>query len=113
MKKNKLPGDIAKIIRKVGNKRVEVKIMGSTNNLLTNRTITRDEFDSLMKCVVITFPDGPKTEGDEIPSGFYSLDFKKKEAKLFMDVYVDDNKFVQIDKHVFQVFRAERGWTYA
>lgn len=92
-KKEKLPGDVAKIIKTVGKTAVSVHMIKGTDE--TTTTITRDQYNDLMKCELVDVPS---------LQGFYHVDRDAKVAKLCQACQIDKGlKHVMINGVRFNV----------
>lgn len=92
-KKEKLPGDIARIIKTVGKTAVNVKMTKGLDE--TNTTLSRDQYSDLMKCELVDVPTLP---------GFYLVDRKLGKAKLLQSCTIDKGlKHVTINGIKFNV----------
>ena len=76
-KKEKLPGDIAHIIKQVGKSTVAVKMLNGIDEI--NLTLTRDQYNVLMKCELVDVPT---------LQGFYLVDRDAKRAKLIKSHFI-------------------------
>ena len=103
-KKEKLPGDIARIMNKVGRQQVKVDIKGKSY------TMTREKYGALMKSELFYGEAAGRSQG--IP-GFYLVDSKHHVCKLVMPLELQhaDLKVV-INERTFRVTTMWRGYTY-
>jgi hypothetical protein len=99
-KQEKIPGDIAKIMRKVANERIQIALNGEII------TVSREMYTTLLKC---NFLEG---ESEAVPAGFYLIDDKAKTAKL---IYSLDTRevAVRINDRTFKVEKMLKGYKYA
>lgn len=101
-KKEKLPGDIAKIIKTVGNTVVNVKMVKGC--ITSNTMVSRNQYNELMKCELIDVPT---------LQGFYHVDRKSGVAKLYLSCGIEQNLlFVEINGIQFKVTQPQKGIKY-
>lgn len=108
MKKTmKLPGDIARVIKKVDNQAMTVYIDGLSIKM------SRKQYDELMKCTLFKFNPAP-TEGDTPPDGFYLVDTKTKVCTFKWLAIIKKNAIIMnVNDRAFKVNQPWKGFTYA
>lgn len=101
--KNKLPGDILKIMKKVDQQPMNVKIHGLSIKM------SRKQFDELMKCTLFTFPSSVE------PDGFYLVDKKARKATFKWSVpsLKSSDVTIDVEGRVFKVNQPWKGYLYA
>lgn len=106
--KNKIPGDILRVMRNVDKQPMKVDISGIVVDM------SRKQFDELMKCIVFQFNRKNQPEGDVPPDGFYLVDTKTKTATFkWLAIIKPSATSLDVNGRIFKVNQPWKDFTYA